>query len=226
MTPITSPLRDRTGAPLAGPGGAPLVADRDGIVYTLQGDDPVAVGTVVLLPDGRTVLAAMPTPGMAGLGESWWVRNRQLIGGIAGGAAGAGLVASAATPGTGFNRLIGQGTDAARQFFLPSAPAAQAAPVPAPVLAPVSAPATQAAMVYQQATPVSSGQVADAAPRPQPWAITAMPPATATYDGGMQPGPIIVPAGMPAPAKAMPWGLLGLGALVLGALVFMPRKAA
>ncbi len=218
MTPITSPLRDRTGAPLAGPGGAPLVADRDGIVYTLQGDDPVAVGTVMLLPDGRTVLAAMPSPGMAGLGESWWVRNRQLIGGIAAGAAGAGLVASAATPGTGFNRLIGQGADAARQFFLPSAPAVQAAPAPAP--------APPVAMAYPQAAPMSAGAVAEAAPRPQPWAVAALPPAASPYDGGMQPSPTIIPAGMPAPGRDMPWGLLGLGALVLGALVFMPRKAA
>lgn len=218
MTPITSPLRDRTGAPLAGPGGAPLVADRDGIVYTLQGDDPVAVGTVMLLPDGRTVLAAMPSPGMAGLGESWWVRNRQLIGGIAAGAAGAGLVASAATPGTGFNRLIGQGADATRQFFLPSAPAVQAAPAPAP--------APPVAMAYPQAAPMSAGAVAEAAPRPQPWAVAALPPAASPYGGGMQPSPTIIPAGMPAPGRDMPWGLLGLGALVLGALVFMPRKAA
>ena len=135
-TPITFQLVDRDGTPLAGLSGEPLVADHGGIVYTLQGAEPVAVGAVIRLPDGRHVLAAAPAEGgdLSGLGESWWVRNRQLIAGAAAGAAGAGLVASAATPGTGFNQVLSQGVDAARQFFLPSAESTTTnqAPMPSP----------------------------------------------------------------------------------------------
>ena len=197
-TPITFQLVDRDGTPLAGLSGEPLIADHGGIVYTLQGAEPVAVGAVIRLPDGRHVLAAAPAGGgdLSGLGESWWVRNRQLIAGAAAGAAGAGLVASAATPGTGFNQVLSQGVDAARQFFLPGAEAASTnqAPMPSP---------------------------------PVPSMPLVQPIPASTFDPGRFPAGYL-PGNAPALAKAGIGGIstpaLVLGGLGLGMLALLMRK--
>jgi hypothetical protein len=86
---------------------------------------------------------------VSGLGASWWTRNRNLIGGIAAGAAGTALVGSALTNGTGANRLVNSAWNGVKGFFTnangdvvasASIPAAPASMPSMPMSMPTSAP--------------------------------------------------------------------------------------
>lgn len=126
---------------------------------------------------------------MAGLGASWWTRNRNLIGGIAAGAAGTALVGSALTKGTGANSLMNTAWKGVKGFF--TAPGADDATPAAP------APAPARAMVMPAAMPARSVAAAYAMPAP------AAPQVMQAGMGGMDMKTLLLVGG------------LGLGAFVL-----------
>jgi hypothetical protein len=130
---------------------------------------------------------------MAGLGASWWTRNRSLIGGIAAGAAGTALVGSALTKGTGANSLMNTAWKGVKGFF--TAPGADDAAAPA---APAAAPARGVA-TPAPAMPARPAAAAYAMPMPAP----AAPQVVQAGMGGMDMKTLLLVGG------------IGLGALLL-----------
>jgi hypothetical protein len=63
--PTLYPLIDPAGEPVEGLSGEGLLADGDGLVYTLRDDEPALLGELVQFDDGRVIIMPIGAPAMS-----------------------------------------------------------------------------------------------------------------------------------------------------------------